>query len=75
MTTVSWTHCGHILAELSGEERVALKAIARGKFRSIPAPLLEKLRYQHLLTFDGQAWVLTDNGRVVAYWSDVVRHQ
>ena len=75
MATVSWTHCGHILAELSGEERVALKAIAHGKFRSIPAPLLEKLRSQQLLVFDGQAWVLTDNGRVVAYWSDVKRDQ
>jgi hypothetical protein len=64
-----------MLDRLSSEERVALKAIARGKFRSIPPPLLERLRSQHLLTFDGQAWVLTDNGRVVAYWSDVVRHQ
>ncbi len=75
MTTISWVRCGHILAELSTDERVALQAIAGGEVRSIPASLLDKLTSQRLVKFDGQAWVLTDDGHVVAYWFDVVRHQ
>jgi hypothetical protein len=75
LTTISWTYCGHILAELSCEERVGLRAIAGGQRLSMPAPLLEKLKSKLLVKFDGQAWVLTDDGQVVAYWSDIVRAQ
>jgi hypothetical protein len=61
--------------ELSSDERVGLQAIAGGQVRWIPASLFKKLASQQLVKFDGQAWVLTDDGHVVAYWADVVRNQ
>ena len=68
MSGISWIQCSQILAELSGEERRAVKRVAAGKLRAIPAPLMNKLRSQRLVEFDGRTWVLTDEGRVISFW-------
>jgi len=64
---ISWIQCSLILAELSGEERRAIKRVAAGTLRSIPVPL-NKLRSQRLVQFDGRTWVPTDEGRVISFW-------
>ena len=61
MTGVSWAQCGEILAEMSNEERLAVKRVAGGKAGSIVAPVLEKLRLLSLVQLNGQMWVLTDD--------------
>jgi hypothetical protein len=61
--------------ELSGDERLGLKTVAVGQFRSLPATVLEQLKLQQLIRFDGEAWVLTDDGHVVAYWSEALEVQ
>ena len=68
MPGISWIQRSQILAELSGEERRAIKRVAAGTLRSIPAPLMNKLRSQRLVQFDGGTWVLTDEGRVISFW-------
>jgi hypothetical protein len=68
MVAVSWLRCSQVLAELTERERAELKRVAIGKSRSIPAPVLNKLRAERLVQYDGKGWQLTDDGRAVAFW-------
>jgi len=68
MTAVSWLRCSQVLAELTDRERAELKRVASGKSRSIPASVLNKLRAERLVQYDGKGWQLTDDGRIVAFW-------
>jgi hypothetical protein len=75
MTTTSWIRCNLILADLSSNERRGLKALANGQVCSFTSPVMEKLKSQQLVKFERGTWVLTDDGQVVAFWSDRLHGQ
>ena len=75
MTTTSWIRCNLMLGDLSSNERLGLKALADGQVCSFPATVMEKLKSQKLVKFERGTWVLTDDGQVVAFWSDRLHDQ
>ena len=66
---VSWTRCVAIREHLTVEQRNALKMIAEGKAYSLNAADFEMLKCYRLVRRKGDAWEVTDDGRVIGFWS------
>jgi hypothetical protein len=66
---VWWTRCVAIREHLTVEQRNALKMIAEGKAYSLNAADFEMLKWYRLVRLKGDTWEVTDDGRVIGFWS------
>ena len=59
------SHCANIFAQLTDEERAALRAILSGKHVAKPYRALRRLFDLGLINSDGERMLLTENGREI----------
>jgi hypothetical protein len=65
-TSVTWDRYSLVWADLSEAERLALRAIWGEVNEAVAPSVLTSLHELALIKFDGNRWVLTDEGSVVA---------
>ena len=58
-------HCANVFAQLTDEERAALRAILSGKHLNKPYRALRRLFDLGLINSDGERMLLTENGREI----------